>query len=47
MFLYTATPQRKGGEFKISGFLPMNTLHGSYPQDPVVHKGLAAILSED
>lgn len=35
---YTATSQRKWGEFKISGFHPMNIPHRRYPQGPVVHK---------
>ena len=35
---YAATSQRKGGEFKISGICPMNTLHRSYPQGPLVRK---------
>lgn len=35
---YTATSQRKRGEFKTSGFHPMNIPHRRDPQGPVVHR---------
>lgn len=43
----TATSHRKGGEFKISGSLPLNTRHRSYPQGPVVQTRHAALSTED